>query len=108
MHLKRRCVYINIHVTTIWEACYSAGMTTAVGTIGIAETPTGLNPSPAVVVLEQTTMQDNAAEPQNASGSERLLERIVDKQPTDKARREERARCDVMQMPLTAREFYDA
>jgi len=83
-------------------------MTTAVGRNGIAEAPTRLDPSPAVVVLEQTTMQDNATEPQNDGGSERLLDRIVEKQPTDKARREERARCDVMQMPLTAEEFYDA
>jgi hypothetical protein len=51
-------------------------------------------------------MQSHDAEPQNDDGS-RLLDRIVAKQPSEKARREERARLDIMQMPLTAREFYD-
>jgi len=51
-------------------------------------------------------MSTNDSSPENNTGP-RLLDRIVDKQPTDKAQREERARCDVMQMPLTAREWTD-
>jgi hypothetical protein len=51
-------------------------------------------------------MQTNASRPEKDSGP-RLLEQIAQKQPTEKRRREERARCDVMQMPLTAREWFD-
>lgn len=56
--------------------------------------------------LRQKRMSTNDCRPDNDSGP-RLLDRITDKQPTDKAAREERARCDIMQMPLTAREWTD-
>jgi len=36
-----------------------------------------------------------------------LLDRVVEKQPTDKAQREERARLDIMQMSLNAPEFQE-